>query len=157
MNSETMMLPIEGMTCASCSGRVQSALDQVDGVTQIYVNLTTECASVVVQSDLVEASDLVDAVRSAGYDVPLEKVTLLIGGMMCVSCVAHVEGALRDTLGVAEANVNLATEKVAVTYIRGAADLSDFREAVGRAGYELLDTPADFEVDEEVETERKMQ
>jgi len=157
MSTKEMAIPITGMTCSSCSGHVQRALEKVDGVTQVYVNLATERASVVVQDGLVEASDLIEAVRSAGYDVPLEKVILPIGGMTCASCIAHVEGALRDTYGVAEVNVNLATEKAAVTYILGAADLSDFREAVGRAGYEVLDTPADFEADKQDEAERKMQ
>lgn len=157
MSTKEMAIPITGMTCSSCSGHVQRALDKVDGVTQVYVNLATERASVVVQDGLVEASDLIEAVRSAGYDVPLEKVILPIGGMTCASCVARVEGALRDAPGVAEVNVNLATEKAAVTYIPGAADLSDFKEAVGRTGYEVLDTPSDIEADKKDEAERKMQ
>ena len=39
-------LGIEGMTCASCSTRVERALQKVPGVTQASVNLATESARV---------------------------------------------------------------------------------------------------------------
>ena len=37
---------IEGMTCASCSARVEKVLKQLPGVTDASVNLATEIASV---------------------------------------------------------------------------------------------------------------
>lgn len=37
-------LPIEGMTCASCVGRVEAALAKVEGVQNVSVNLATERA-----------------------------------------------------------------------------------------------------------------
>src|SRR5437667_73620 len=39
-------LAVEGMTCASCVGRVERALKAVPGVTEAIVNLATERASV---------------------------------------------------------------------------------------------------------------
>ena len=65
--STTVDLPITGMTCASCAGRVERALGKVAGVSRVNVNLANERAHV----ELLERLDpqiLVDAVRRAGYD-----------------------------------------------------------------------------------------
>ena len=62
--SET--LPIEGMTCASCVGRVEKALKKVEGVQQANVNLATERAWVQGNAQ-VQSSDLIQAVKKAGY------------------------------------------------------------------------------------------
>ena len=43
----TLSLPIEGMTCASCVGRVETALAAVPGVAPASVNLATESAAAV--------------------------------------------------------------------------------------------------------------
>ena len=37
-------LPIEGMSCASCVGRVDRALNAIDGVEDVSVNLASETA-----------------------------------------------------------------------------------------------------------------
>ena len=42
----TMSLPVEGMTCASCVGRVERALQAVPGVAEASVNLVTERADI---------------------------------------------------------------------------------------------------------------
>ena len=46
--SPALRLSIEGMTCASCVGRVEKALKKVAGVLEAEVNLATETARVVV-------------------------------------------------------------------------------------------------------------
>lgn len=60
-------LSIEGMTCASCVGRVEKALKKIDGVESANVNLATERASVLVNSS-VNSRDLIEAVTRAGFD-----------------------------------------------------------------------------------------
>ena len=63
-------LPIEGMTCASCVGRVEKALKKVEGVQQANVNLATERAWVQGNAQ-VQSSDLIQAVKKAGYHAKL--------------------------------------------------------------------------------------
>ena len=138
MNSETMMLPIEGMTCASCVSNIERALRKVEGVSEVNVNLAMERAKVLSSNGDLVLSELVQAIKNAGYDVPLERMQLPIGGMTCASCVAHVEGALGDVPGVVQVNVSLATEKASVTFIPGLTGLAVFKEAVGKTGYEVL-------------------
>ncbi|PSH65541.1 copper-translocating P-type ATPase [Phyllobacterium brassicacearum] len=60
-------LDIEGMTCASCVGRVEKALKAVPGVTSASVNLATERATVRVADGSSNASRLAEAVKAAGY------------------------------------------------------------------------------------------
>jgi Cu+-exporting ATPase len=59
-------LPIEGMTCASCAGRIERRLNTLDGV-EATVNYATEKASVRFDSERVTPADLVAAVEAAGY------------------------------------------------------------------------------------------
>jgi len=68
-NSGETILPIEGMTCASCVRRVERALTKVPGVTEASVNLATEKASVAYDPATVELSQLNAAVEKAGYRV----------------------------------------------------------------------------------------
>src|SRR5207249_3562986 len=62
------LLPIEGMTCASCVRRVEKALARVPGVTEASVNLATEKARVLADPS-VTADQLTAAVEKAGYKV----------------------------------------------------------------------------------------
>lgn len=61
------VLKVEGMTCASCVGRVERALMKVAGVSSASVNLATERATVQALST-VPVSALKDAVKKAGYE-----------------------------------------------------------------------------------------
>ena len=67
-------LSIQGMTCASCVGRVEKALKKVDGVEQANVNLATEQAWVEADTT-VSADKLIQAIRKAGYDAQLQTTT----------------------------------------------------------------------------------
>ncbi|MGY1664883.1 heavy metal translocating P-type ATPase [Geodermatophilus sp. SYSU D00696] len=60
-------LDIGGMTCASCVGRVEKALNRLDGVTGAEVNLATEVATVRFDAAQVSLEELTSAVARAGY------------------------------------------------------------------------------------------
>lgn len=130
-SSAAIRLPIEGMHCASCVGRVESALRQIAGVSEASVNLATETATIHTSSP-VEQSALVHAVEQAGFSVPATGIELTVGGLTCAGCVGRVERALRAVPGVTEANVNLATERAS---IHGTAPAEILVAAVIEAGY----------------------
>jgi Cu+-exporting ATPase len=69
---ETFDLPIAGMTCASCAGRVERALRKVPGVEVATVNLANERAHVEV-SGQIDPAVLIAAVDKAGYTASLEQ------------------------------------------------------------------------------------
>jgi Cu+-exporting ATPase len=136
----SVSLPIEGMTCASCVGRVEKALSRVPGVQAASVNLATEKATVQMLADAPLSLQVLNrAVEAAGYSVPLEQVRLRIEGMTCASCVGRVEKALSRVPGVQTAEVNLATEVATVTRVRGNAPLAELLQAVHDAGYTAQD------------------
>ncbi|MGN4063635.1 heavy metal translocating P-type ATPase [Burkholderia gladioli] len=140
-------LEIGGMTCASCSGRVEKALAQVPGVSRASVNLATERASVSAEA-AVSVAQLVAAVEKAGYratplvaDEPVPArspaapaIELEIGGMTCASCSGRVEKALAQVPGVSRASVNLATERASVS-AEAAVSVAQLVAAVEKAGY----------------------
>ncbi|WP_136418433.1 heavy metal translocating P-type ATPase [Herbaspirillum sp. ST 5-3] len=59
-------LDVEGMTCASCVGRVEKALRKVSGVVDASVNLATESAHVRASAAL-PVNALTAAIEAAGY------------------------------------------------------------------------------------------
>ncbi|WP_425127371.1 heavy metal translocating P-type ATPase [Burkholderia gladioli] len=145
-------LDIAGMTCASCSNRVEKALAQVPGVSRASVNLATERASVSAEAS-VSAAQLIAAVEKAGYRAtPLsagasdiesapapaaparQPIELEIGGMTCASCSGRVEKALAQVPGVSRASVNLATERASVS-AEAAVSVAQLVATVEKAGY----------------------
>jgi len=66
---EKVLLPIQGMTCASCVNKVEKALNSLKGVVHASVNFATERASVEYIPEEVTVRDLKRAVREAGYQV----------------------------------------------------------------------------------------
>ncbi|MGF6627430.1 Cu+-exporting ATPase [Pseudomonas frederiksbergensis] len=130
--STTFDLPIAGMTCASCAGRVERALSKVIGATAVSVNLATEQARVQAPSDSLPA--LMDAVQQAGYSVPQQTLELSIDGMTCASCVGRVERALTKVPGVKSVSVNLANERAHLELL-GQVDPQTLIGAVTKAGY----------------------
>ncbi|POF39655.1 copper-translocating P-type ATPase [Pseudomonas laurylsulfativorans] len=130
--STTFDLPIAGMTCASCAGRVERALSKVIGASAVSVNLTTEQARVQAPSDSLPA--LMDAVAKAGYSVPQQSLELSIDGMTCASCVGRVERALAKVPGVKSVSVNLANERAHLELL-GQIDPQTLIAAVTKAGY----------------------
>ena len=66
-------------------------------------------------------------------------ITFPVTGMTCASCVRRIEKALKKVDGVAEANVNLATEKAHVVYDPVAATPAQLKAAVEKAGYGVRD------------------
>ncbi|SJZ61821.1 heavy metal translocating P-type ATPase [Novilysobacter spongiicola] len=135
-----LRVPVEGMTCVSCVGRVERALRALPNVDTATVNLTTETAEVRVSAPL-SVTDVAGAIEAAGYRIRTRQVDLTVEGMTCASCVGRVERALRNVPGVVGATVNLATERASVEVT---GDVSDavLSEAVANAGYTVrVDTP----------------
>lgn len=71
-NSELFTLDIGGMTCASCVGRVEKALDKIPGVEAASVNLATEQAKIRVNADSeVQIDDIIALVQKTGYSAKI--------------------------------------------------------------------------------------
>lgn len=70
MPNPVIDLSVQGMTCASCVGRVERALLKVPGVSSAAVNLATERSHIVTEG-AVEVQALIQAIDKAGYRAAL--------------------------------------------------------------------------------------
>lgn len=160
-NLATFDMAVEGMSCASCAGRVERAIAAVPGVETVAVNLATERAHVSFAKGATDLKKVEEAIRKAGYKPTEVSVELAIDGMNCASCVGHVEKALRAVPGVVGAAVNLATEHASVRALAGADIVPALIKAASEAGYEAsllpdsdTEAPARFEAAKEEEQGR---
>lgn len=136
MTEKEVMLPIQGMTCAACSNRIEKGISGMDGVEQASVNLTTEKATIRYDPEQTSPDRLIDKVKDLGYDVPTETVELEIRGMTCAACANRVEKGLSRMDGVEQATVNLTTERSQVKYNPAMAEVSDLIGKVRDLGYD---------------------
>jgi Cu+-exporting ATPase len=127
-------LPITGMTCATCAGRVETALNALPGATA-SVNLAADQADLHFDPRQVTPDRIVQAVEDAGYDIQPDRRELAITGMTCATCAGRVEHALAAVPGVRRAEVNLATEHAAVEGQGGLLRPAALIAAVEDAGY----------------------
>ncbi len=132
--SVTTSFHVEGMSCASCVGRVERSLRALPGVEDVAVNLVSEKATVRFAGapDMAQVAATLDR---AGYPMADADTVLTIEGMTCASCVGRVERALMAVPGVMEASVNLATQTARVRYAEGAVAPSELAAKVTAAGY----------------------
>ena len=137
----TFTLPVTGMHCVACVGRVEGAAAGVDGVLEASVNLANETLAVRAGHG-VRAADVADAVTAAGYEVPAAECSLPIEGMHCASCVGKVENALVEVPGVLDVSVNLATGQALVRHALGQVEPGELRAAVERAGFSAPEADA---------------
>jgi P-type Cu+ transporter len=71
--TESVTLPVLGMTCAACQHHVEEALRSTEGVESARVDLMAHRASVVFDPGLARPEKLVEAIREAGYDAVLPR------------------------------------------------------------------------------------
>ena len=129
-------LPITGMTCVNCAMTIEKGLAETPGIEKAVVNFGSEKASVAFDPNKVSLSKIKETVSGLGYEVATKKSIYPVMGMMCATCVAHVEEALKSVPGVVSAGVNLGSEKATVEYLEGTS-YNDLKKAVADAGYEL--------------------
>ncbi|KQT46780.1 ATPase [Methylobacterium sp. Leaf456] len=129
-----LSLPVEGMSCASCVGRVERALAALPGAREVSVNLATGRASLAG----VRPAEAVEAILGAGYDVPEAVTAVTVEGMSCASCTGRVERALLSLPGAVATSVNLATGRAELRHAAGTVSLAAVEAAVREAGYETV-------------------
>jgi Cu+-exporting ATPase len=147
-------LGVQGMTCASCSARVERALAKLPGVAEASVNLATERASLRFDPAALRPDAIVNTITDTGYTPVIEDYEIGVGGMTCASCSARVERALAKLPGVVEASVNLATERATVRYLPAMLTPAGIARAISDAGYEPRPLAA---VDADVDDARQAQ
>jgi Cu+-exporting ATPase len=135
------VLTIEGMTCAACARTVERAAKKLPGVAEANVNLATEKLTVSFNDGELTVRTIQDAVERAGYKALTQTSSRVftIQGMTCAACARTVERAAKKLPGVAEASVNLATEKLNISFDPELLTAALIKGAVTRAGYQAME------------------
>jgi len=151
MSKARIVLPIEGMSCASCAATVQEALAAAPGVSSAAVNFATTKAAVDYDDGQTNVGQLIKTVREAGYDCGQATVTFNVTDLHYAPSVAPLERALMGVKGVIRAVANQATETVTVEYVPGVTTAEDLERAVAAVGFEVAEPIA---AEDPVERER---
>ncbi|ACO85830.1 heavy metal translocating P-type ATPase [Clostridium botulinum] len=132
---------IEGMTCAACAKAVERVSKKLEGVQEANVNIATEKLSIIFDEKKCNTLDIEKAIEKAGYKAFLDgqHMNLKIEGMTCAACAKAVERVSRKLEGVIEANVNIATEKLDITFDKSKVSINDIKKAIEKAGYKALE------------------
>jgi len=145
MPSQTLHIPLQGMTCANCAATVERAVKKLGGIDDVQVNFASEQAAVTFDPKAVALTQIVRQIQEAGYSVPTARVDLAITGMTCANCSATIERTLNKKVpGVVQAAVNLASERASVEYVPQTVSVDELIAAVADAGYgasALSDSP----------------
>ncbi len=137
-SSETLSmaasLPITGMTCSGCAGRVEDALGALPEVISATVNLALERADVEMHG--ASLAKLIDSIKGAGFGVREQRYELRLIGMTCSSCAGRIEQALLKVPYVIDASVNLALGQATVRAVANTVSVAMLTAAVAGAGYQ---------------------
>ena len=151
MSDDKITLPVTGMTCANCAMNIERTLKKLSGVSDAQVNFAAERAAVSFDPDQLHVKDVITQIKGSGFSVPTQKLELAVTGMTCANCAANIERALNKKVsGVVKASANFASERVALEYIPGVADLPDMIRAIEAAGYGVI-TPEDTSDEKDAE------
>lgn len=132
MATQQIVLPIKGMTCASCVAHVEHGLKDTEGVSKAVVNLATERATVQYDPAAATIPDMVWHVQDAGYDVITDKLELPLRD---VKDATGVQNALSAVPGVLNADVTAG--QAAIVIVPGAVTIQELRAAIEGAGAQI--------------------
>ncbi len=152
VNIERKSFNIEGMTCAACSRTIERSVGRMKGVQEISVNLATNKMTVSFDTETLKKTDIIERVEKAGFKAKEdEKVKILsIKGMTCAACSRTVERTVSRMDGINSCQVNLASEKMTITYDPEIVRISEVKKRVEKAGFEAVN-----EIKEDIHAEEK--
>jgi P-type Cu+ transporter len=136
MNTRRAHLEITGMSCSTCSGSVEDAVEDLGGVVSASANYATDEGTVKYDPDEVSLGAIYDAIAAAGYEADSEAETLTVLGMSCSTCSGSVEDAVLALPGVVRADVNFASDEARIAYNPNDVSLSEIADAIEESGYE---------------------
>ncbi|QLY39683.1 cadmium-translocating P-type ATPase [Hujiaoplasma nucleasis] len=151
---------VEGMSCASCVSHVKKAVEKIDGVKNVDINLNLKKMDVEMD-DSVNNDKIISAVKSAGYQATLKidtkDISMKIKGITCANCVKTIEKALLKTEGVESCKVNMLQNTALISYDQDKISINDIKKVIKSAGYQTEDIShhEDDYTDETIERENK--
>ncbi len=128
-----LQLPLSGMSCANCAGRITTNLNKLDGVSAT-VNFALEQAAIELTSpDRLPA--VLESIQAQGYDYGSETILFQITGMTCAGCSARLHKMLAALPGVISADVNFSIEQARIVLVPGMQTPAALREQIEALGF----------------------
>lgn len=130
--SRSLRMPVRGMTCAVCAGRIEKVVGKMEGVEAASVNLASELLDVRFLPDAVTPEAIAERVRAIGFEALLpasqdvegpedgDVLRFAIRGMTCAACSARIQRVVGGMEAVDGVEVSLATDTATVRVRPGA-------------------------------------
>ncbi len=143
--TNSKLISITGMHCASCSQTIEKALTKLPGVVSANVNFASSKALVKYDASKVGEKEFFSAVEKSGYGVVKEEfggegkeilAKIDIIGMSSQHCVGVVEQTLHKLHGLDNIKVNLGTQTAEFLYNKEKISLQEIISAIKNSGYE---------------------
>jgi len=113
---------------------LEQAIAGIPGVTMAVVNTKESRVFIEYDPDSANVSDLLEAVRGAGFTPGIQNLRLRVKGLYCAECVQRIEKSLQAVPGVLNASMNAATNEVRVEYSPSVGDMGLLIEAIEAVG-----------------------
>ena len=152
---EMLEIPVEGMSCAACSTRLEKRLDALDGVLRANVNLALARAQVEFVPAQVTPADITRRVEKTGFRVPNTRVEFTIEGMEEAADATGLDEQLSGLDGVMSADVNLASGRGRVEFQPALARADEILDYAARAGYSVRPVTDEEQDAEKIKRERE--
>jgi Cu+-exporting ATPase len=138
--AEPISIPVEGMTCASCVRRVETAAAKVPGVATSSVNFATKKLTVE-PGEGFSARTLAAAVKKIGYEVAPQIIQLVANGLKGGDDATRLKGVIEAIATTISAEVNADTGAVSIETVGGRRERETLIETARLAGF-TLNAPA---------------
>ena len=143
--SKSIILPVTGMTCANCVATVERSLKKVNGVKSANVNLSSERATVEIDSSQVHIEDLIQKIERAGYGIASGEADLMVKHLSDDNDARRLEKSIKFSDGILSVQVNIATEHALIKYIPTLITQSEIRSILASSGFETIELGNDSE------------
>ncbi|MGV2110291.1 heavy metal translocating P-type ATPase [Agrobacterium salinitolerans] len=133
---EPVSIPVEGMTCASCVRRVETAAAKVPGVMSSSVNFATKKLTVE-PAEGFSARTLDAAIKKVGYDIAPERHEFAVEGLRGEAEAGRLKAVLEAVATTIVVKVDAASGKASVETIGGRRERDTLVETAKLAGFAL--------------------
>ncbi len=136
MTTRRAHVEITGMSCSTCSGTVEDALSELEGVSEASANYATDEGTVEYDPGETSLEEVYGAIEDAGFEAASETRSVTVMGMSCSTCSGAVADALEALPGVVSAEVNFASDEARVRYNPVDVSTGEIYATIEEAGYE---------------------
>ena len=152
---ETLEIPVEGMSCAACSARLEKRLGALDGVLRANVNLALARAQVEFVPAQVTPADIADRVQKTGFRVPHSQVEFTIEGVENAVDAGRLEERLGGLDGVISAGVDFARGSGRVVFEPAIVRADEIFDYLAKAEYSARPVMDEKQDTEKLKRERE--